>query len=101
MSELSRLIILSVASSHLTLLLLKSTLLEKPRQVLSRLPLLKKLLECPMCLGVWVVLALWKLPYLPELLCVMGLAHLLYILRDKYLPCPSCEGKETPYKVTR
>ena len=54
-----------------------------------------------MCLGVWVVLALWKLPYLPELLCVMGLAHLLYILRDKYLPCPSCEGKETPYKVTR
>jgi hypothetical protein len=101
MSELSRLITLGVASSHLTLLLLKSTLLEKPRRFLSRLPLLKRLLECPMCLGVWVALALWKLPYLPEVLAIMGIAHIIYLVRDKFLPCPACEGQQTAYKVTK
>ena len=97
MSKLPMLITASVAAAHLTLLLLKSEILTKPRTLLKRLPLLKRLLECPLCLGWWVALGmslLWLLyPLVVEVIAVAGLAHMIYLYRDKNLPCPECERK--------
>ena len=104
MKNLQMLIIVSVAASHLTLLLLKATVLAKPRQVLSKLPLFKKLLACPLCLGWWIAMATYmsaKLLPLPiEVIAVAGLAHMIYLYRDKNLPCPDCEKPvDNGYKV--
>lgn len=97
MSRLPMLITASVAAAHLTLLLLKADILSKPRNLLKRVSLLKRLLECPLCLGWWVATAtylmasLWPLPI--EVLAVAGLAHMIYLYRERNLPCPDCEKK--------
>ena len=91
------LITASVAAAHLTLLLLKAEILTKPRNLLKRMLLFKRLLECPLCLGMWVAMAmslLWLLsPLAVEVIAVAGLAHMIYLYRDKNFPCPECERK--------
>ena len=95
MNSLPMLITASVAASHLTLLLLKATVMDRPRNLLKRSRLLKKLLECPLCMGWWVAMATYlvslRWPMLVEVVAVAGAAHMIYLYREKNLPCPSCE----------
>jgi len=59
-----------------------------------------KLLDCPMCLGFWVAVALcvpfvlsvrWLLPYF--ILAVAGVGLVLYEWKQKHLPCVNCGSK--------
>jgi hypothetical protein len=71
---------------------------------LFRGKLLGELRVCPMCLGVWTTIAvsLAAKVYNPWcMLVVAGVGHVLYLLRDKYLPCDKCTiPPAVPFKFT-
>lgn len=80
---------LSIAQSHLTLLLKDGRIFD------SKYLWLNKLRSCPMCLGFWTSIVISVLFGMPEsFLIVAGTGHVLYILREKYLPCDKCKVSE-------
>jgi hypothetical protein len=57
-----------------------------------------------MCLGFWTALVVsfsagFYNPY--QVLTVAGLGHVLYLLRDKYMPCDKCKvvSSSIPFKL--
>ena len=97
-------IILCFGTAHLTLLLKEAEILNRPRTwLIEKHPLLKRLFECPLCLNFWAALFNMAFPPLSVALAIMGLAHVIYLYRDKNLPCSSCvkPASETTYKIVR
>src|SRR6266550_4009886 len=93
------LLLLSLAQSHLTLLLHNGKIFDP----IFRTTWLKELRSCAMCLGVWTAaivsfLAGFHNPW--KILAVAGLGHILFLLREKYLPCDKCKVSEPiPFKL--
>src|SRR5260370_24633858 len=89
----NELLIVSIAQSHLTLLLNQGKIFDS----IFRTAWLKELRNCPMCLGVWTasavsILARFYNPY--QILAVAGIGHAIFLLREKYLPCDTCKDSE-------
>lgn len=86
----------SFAQAHLTLLLSKGTIFDRfwPKR-------LSALRSCPMCLGFWTagivsIFVGWKL-----WLGIAAIGHLIYLIREKYLPCAACSAPELPaFKIS-
>src|SRR6267142_73248 len=97
-SALLLLLFLAIAQSHLTLLF--SGKIFDP---VFRTSWLKELRLCPMCLGVWTagVISLLAGLYNPvHILTIAGIGHVLFLLREKYLPCDKCKVPEPiPFKI--
>jgi len=93
------LLLLSVAQQHLTLLLKNGEIFNS----VFRTPWLKEMRSCPFCIGWWAALfiSLCAGFYNPwQVLTVAGIGHVLYLLREKYLPCDKCKVPEPiPFKV--
>ena len=100
MEQMEWLLLASVAQAHLTLLLSKATIFDRPRKWISaQHPLLAELLSCPMCKGWWLAFPFVGLHPI-RWLFVAGLGHLIYTAREKYLPCEACAAKApTSFKV--
>jgi hypothetical protein len=86
---------LAIPQSHLTLLFKEGKIFDG----LFRTRWLKDLRECPFCLGTWTATAVSILagcynPY--QILTIAGLGHVLFLLREKYLPCDKCK---TPISI--
>lgn len=57
-----------------------------------KLPLVKELLACPVCIGFWVALLIcWGRPI--DTLAVGFAGGILYELRAKFLPCKKCTNQ--------
>ena len=59
--------------------------------------------SCSMCLGFWTAffVSLFAGFYNPvQILAVAGIGHVLYLLREKHLPCDKCKIPEPiPFKM--
>lgn len=78
---------LAFIQSHLTLLLGKGEIFKWCR----RWKPVASLLDCPMCVGFWTA-AIGSLaaPWWFGWLLVAALGHVLYLAREKWLPCADC-----------
>lgn len=86
-------LLLPLIQSHLTLLLAEGKVFDW----LFRGVWLKGLRSCPMCLGFWtsLIVALPAGIYNPfEILGIAAAGHLIFLARDKYLPCDKCKIPE-------
>lgn len=58
-----------------------------------------------MCLGVWtaVLLSILARIHNPvQILILAGIGHIVFLLREKYLPCDKCKIPDAiPFKVIR
>jgi hypothetical protein len=93
-------LLLSIAQSHLTLLLREGRVFDW----CFHARLLKEMRECPMCLGAWTALGVSLTAGLRspcQILVVAGVGHVLYLVREKYLPCDKCTiPPAVPFKFT-
>lgn len=93
-------LLLALAQSHATLLLREGQVFDW----LFRGKVLTAMRACPICLGFWAAIGVSLLAkvYSPwQVLAVAGLGHVLYLLRDKYLPCDKCTiPPAVPFKFT-
>lgn len=92
-------LLLAAGQSHLTLLLTDGKIFDR----LFRGSFLREMRKCPMCLGCWTAAALCLSTgfYFPEqILFVAGLGHVLFLLREKFLPCDKCKLSDPiPFKL--
>src|SRR6267378_4114434 len=89
----SQLLLLPLAQSQLTLLLAEGKVFDW----LFRGARLKELRRCPMCLGFWtsLIVAVPTGIYNPfSILAIAAVGHLIFLARDKYLPCDKCKIPE-------
>ena len=90
--------LLPIAQAHLTLLLKEGTIFDK----FFRTKFLKELRACPLCLGVWTAALVSLLVGIHNpamILAVAGVGHILFLLREKFLPCDSCKIRSIPFKI--
>jgi len=99
-SALLPLLFLAIAQSHLTLLLKDGKIFDPWFDLHSWL---KELRSCPICIGWWTALTISvfagiRNPW--QTLAIAGIGHVLFLLREKYLPCDKCKVLEPiPFKI--
>jgi uncharacterized membrane protein AbrB (regulator of aidB expression) len=82
-----------IASTWLTVVIMKAAILESPRKWVSpKLP--DGFLECPLCVGFWCsVVAMIAPAWAVTLASVAGGAYVAERFTDKFLPCLGCSRK--------
>jgi len=98
-SSVSLMLFLPIVQTHLTLLLAQGKIFDR----LFFTAWLREMRSCPMCLGFWtaVILGLFTGIRNPiEILAIAGIGHLIYLAREKYLPCEKCKIPDAiPFRV--
>jgi hypothetical protein len=100
MSGWLRFLILSFAQAHLVTLTVDSALMGKIRPRLPRF--LQQLTSCPMCTGFWAaeLLSIANSTGVFTVPLALGFfGGLLYLAKEKFLPCSKCKAEVGTWKV--
>jgi len=103
MNDLLKLILTGLVQAQAVYLVVSSSLAQKLKSRLPKLPsLLKELWDCPVCTGFWISLILCK-GDIYQTLAVGFLGSVFYELKEKFAPCTKCTNKAdfSGIKITR